>query len=439
MKTSAQTGRLAISDNRDRPHDLEALSSLQELQAGLNGDIRLPEQARLVGEYLNARFKPIRVVITTLYPIGRNDIVLFDSSSAPASPGQETLDSLRRTIEQSEGYIAKPSAEVLADIFGSETSSDSSLVIGIRPRGRAIGVIAMQMPRDPTPDIEEILFASQFLSPPLHIACLQADLRRAQTELIEQERLASLGSLTAGIAHEIKNPLNFINNFSQLMGDLASELREELAEHPEALGTIEEVLSDLETNASRIEGHGRRADSIVRSMLMHARHGTGNRETVDLKTLIDEYTALAYHGRRAQQPDFNVELEQDLDDGPLKVQAIPQDMGRVILNLVTNAFDAVDERRLASDGDTYSPRVRIEAKATDAGVRILVEDNGSGMSEEVAERIFEPFFTTKPSGHGTGLGLPMSRDIITEGHGGSLEVHSEANVGTTFRIFLPNS
>ena len=136
---------------------------------------------------------------------------------------------------------------------------------------------------------------------------------------------------------------------------------------------------------------------------MHARHGTGNRETVDLKTLIDEYTALAYHGRRAQQPDFNVELEQDLDDGPLKVQAIPQDMGRVILNLVTNAFDAVDERRLASDGDTYSPRVRIEAKATDAGVRILVEDNGSGMSEEVAERIFEPFFTTKPSGHGLTL------------------------------------
>lgn len=263
------------------------------------------------------------------------------------------------------------------------------------------------------------------------------DLQRTQQQLVQQEKMASLGQLTAGIAHEIKNPLNFINNFAEVNEELAAELRETLTE---TNGEIELILSDLEQNAAQIAKHGRRADGIVRSMMQHARGGPGEREAVELNALVGEYVDLAYHGKRASTPDFNVEIECDLGTEVGEVEAVPQELGRVILNLVGNAFDAVHE--VASTGGStlregYTPTVRITTRRTGDQVELRVADNGPGIDNDSREKIFEPFFTTKPTGSGTGLGLSLSYDIVTQGHGGSISVESSDGDGTTFLVILP--
>ena len=262
-----------------------------------------------------------------------------------------------------------------------------------------------------------------------------AELRAAQTQLVQSEKLASLGALTAGIAHEIKNPLNFVNNFASLMRELAAELADELDGDPDP-ALVQELLHDLQANAERIEGHGRRADSIVRSMMQHARGGKGTREPGDVNSLVDENVSLAFHGRRAQVPDFNVTLERDYDPEVGRVEMVAQEIGRVLINLVNNAFDAVSDRA-AAEGAAFTPVVGVRTARVDDGVEIRVHDNGGGIPEAVCARIFEPFFTTKPAGRGTGLGLSMSHDIVEQGHGGSLRVESEPGHGTTFVIWLP--
>jgi signal transduction histidine kinase/ligand-binding sensor domain-containing protein len=282
-------------------------------------------------------------------------------------------------------------------------------------------------------------------------------LKAAQTQLVQQEKLASLGALTAGIAHEIKNPLNFVNNFAELNQELARELREDVAAG-RAPAELDELLADLATNSAKIAEHGRRADSIVRSMLLHSRRGTGNRESVDLNALVEEYAGLAYHGRRAQQPGFNVEVVHDFDPEAGVIQAVPQDLGRVILNLVGNAFDAVTEPAASGDGSAgghhvsavdlssgghqkngghHTPTVWVSTRRAGEHVEIRVRDNGPGIPEHIRERIFEPFFTTKAAGQGTGLGLSMSHDIVVHGHHGALHVDSAEAQGTTFVIELP--
>lgn len=258
-----------------------------------------------------------------------------------------------------------------------------------------------------------------------------ADLKAAQARLVQQEKMASLGALTAGIAHEIKNPLNFVNNFAALSRELVDELDDET--DPEE---IQAILADLKMNAAKIEEHGKRADGIVHSMMQHARAGSGEREAVDLNALIAEHIALAYHGKRAQIPDFNVEIEQDLDAAVGEVEVVPQEIRRVLLNLVGNAFDAVRERAGSINGP-YTSTVTVTTRRMGHAVEIRVADNGPGIGKEVRERIFEPFFTTKPTGQGTGLGLSLSYDIITQGHGGTLAVESTPGHGATFVITLP--
>ncbi len=257
-------------------------------------------------------------------------------------------------------------------------------------------------------------------------------LKTTQAQLVHQEKMASLGALTAGIAHEIKNPLNFINNFAEVNEELADELQEALTNGE----TVDDLLADLKQNAAVIAQHGKRADGIVKSMMAHAREGKGEREAVNLNGLIDEHVELAYHGKRAQVPDFNVEIVRAYDEAVGKVDVMQQDMGRVILNLVSNAFDAVMERAARENGP-YAPTVTVSTRRISDQVEIRVEDNGPGMSDEVKAKVFEPFFTTKPTGSGTGLGLSLSYDIITQGHGGTLTVKNDDEKGAVFSITLP--
>ena len=263
--------------------------------------------------------------------------------------------------------------------------------------------------------------------------------------------MASLGELTAGIAHEIQNPLNFVNNFSEVSNELIDEMNEEIDK-----GDIEEakhIAKDIKQNLEKITHHGKRADAIVKGMLQHSRKSSAEKEPTDINKLADEYLRLAYHGLRAKDKSFNATLETDFDESIGLVNIIPQDMGRVILNLITNAFYACTERsrsactersrsatndkKKAAQESDFKPTVSVSTKKLKNAIEISVKDNGNGIPQNIVAKIFEPFFTTKPTGEGTGLGLSMSYDIVTKGHGGDLTVETKQNEGTTFIINLP--
>ncbi|MXV14526.1 ATP-binding protein [Hufsiella ginkgonis] len=258
------------------------------------------------------------------------------------------------------------------------------------------------------------------------------ELKQTQAQLVQSEKMASLGELTAGIAHEIQNPLNFVNNFSEVSVELVQEAEEGIEN--EEWEEVKDVLGDLKLNLSKISHHGKRADSIVKGMLQHSRASSGTKEPTDLNALADEYLRLSYHGLRAKDKNFNAELVTDFDPALPKVSVIPQDVGRVLLNLFNNAFQATQEQAKRS-GDLYKPRVEVTTAQTASGVEIRVKDNGHGIPGDIRDKIFQPFFTTKPTGEGTGLGLSLSYDIVVKGHGGKLELAGEE--GTTFRIILP--
>jgi signal transduction histidine kinase len=273
------------------------------------------------------------------------------------------------------------------------------------------------------------------------------ELKSTQVQLIHSEKMASLGELTAGIAHEIQNPLNFVNNFSEVSNELLAEMNEELLK-----GNIEEALAisaDFKQNLEKINHHGKRAEGIVKGMLQHSRTSSGKKEPTDINTLCDEYLRLAYHGLRAKDKSFNATMKTDFDENLGLVNVVPQDIGRVILNLITNAFYAVNEKESAgvhaersrgakaNSTQVYVPTVSIITKKEDDTFQIMVKDNGNGMPKEIVDKIFQPFFTTKPTGQGTGLGLSMSYDIVTKGHGGELLVETEEGEGSTFSIELP--
>jgi len=260
------------------------------------------------------------------------------------------------------------------------------------------------------------------------------NLKATQEQLVHSEKMASLGELTAGIAHEIQNPLNFVNNFSEVSVDLLREMYEELNDgNPEEVKTIAE---DLKQNLEKISYHGHRASTIVKGMLEHSRSGSGHKELTNINELADEYLRLAYHGLKAKDKTFNANFITRLDKKMPKVKVISQDIGRVLLNLINNSFYAVS-RRSKSETNGYSPEVIVSTKYTEDQVEIRVTDNGGGIPQEVMDKIFQPFFSTKPSGEGTGLGLSLAFDIINKGHGGSLDVESEVDQGTTFIIKLP--
>lgn len=260
-------------------------------------------------------------------------------------------------------------------------------------------------------------------------------LKESQLQLIQQEKLASLGILTSGIAHEIQNPLNFVNNFSELNRELITELQEEQKKAPRNLEHEDEILKDLDQNLDKINFHGKRADAIVKGMLMHSRSSTGQKENTDINALADEYLRLSFHGLRAKDKSFNAKLETDYDTGIGKINIVPQDIGRVILNLFTNSFYAVTEKnKLQLPG--YEPCVSVTTKKTGKLVMIIVRDNGMGIPRQIVDKIYQPFFTTKPTGHGTGLGLSLSYDII-KAHGGELKVNTKEGEFAEFTISLP--
>ncbi len=263
-----------------------------------------------------------------------------------------------------------------------------------------------------------------------------AELRTTQNQLIQSEKMASLGELTAGIAHEIQNPLNFVNNFSEVSVELVEELAEERQKDNRDADLEADLLADLKQNLEKISHHGSRASNIVRGMLQHSRANGGQREPTDLNALTDEYLRLAYHGLRAKDKTFNATLLTDLDSSLGLVRVVPQEMGRVLLNLFTNAFYAVQQRKKAGDAD-YQPTVTIQTRGADGQAFIIIRDNGTGMSEAIQQKIFQPFFTTKPTGEGTGLGLSLAYDIVTKGHDGTMSVSSEEGQGTQFTVQLP--
>lgn len=259
------------------------------------------------------------------------------------------------------------------------------------------------------------------------------ELKATQAQLIQAEKMASLGELTAGIAHEIQNPLNFVNNFSEVSKELLEEMKEEL--EAGNLEDAQEIAADVIRNLEKILHHGKRADGIVKGMLLHSRTNKGEKEATDINALVDEYLRLAYHGSRAKDKSFNVKLETAYDHAIEKLDVIPQDIGRVILNLITNAFYAVTERK-KTHSTGYEPTVLVSTRKSGDQILIAVEDNGNGIPEEIVGKIFQPFFTTKPTGQGTGLGLSLSYDIV-KAHGGKLHFDTQADMGTTFFIELP--
>jgi two-component system, NtrC family, sensor kinase len=267
------------------------------------------------------------------------------------------------------------------------------------------------------------------------------ELKTTQTQLIHAEKMASLGELTAGIAHEIQNPLNFVNNFSEMSVELIEELTEERkkekGERDEDLES--ELLADIVQNLEKITHHGKRASSIVKGMLEHSRTSSGIKELTDINALADEYLRLSYHGLRAKNKSFNSDFKTNFEENLPKINVVSQDFGRVILNLINNAFYAVGKREKEGKetGESFNPLVNINTKNIDNQIVIKISDNGTGMPEAVKAKIFQPFFTTKPTGEGTGLGLSLAYDIITKGHGGTIDVQSAENQGTEFTITLP--
>ncbi len=260
------------------------------------------------------------------------------------------------------------------------------------------------------------------------------ELKTTQSQLIHSEKMASLGELTAGIAHEIQNPLNFVNNFSEVNAELIEEMKIELASGN--IDTAVSIAESIKGNEEKIIHHGKRADGIVKGMLQHSRSSNGQKELTDINALADEYLRLSYHGLRAKDKSFNATMETHFDETIENIKVIPQDVGRAFLNLFTNAFYAVSEKKNQVNGD-YNPKVIVSTKKSNGKVEVRVRDNGMGISKKALDKIFQPFFTTKPAGEGTGLGLSLSYEIITQGHGGNIHVETNEGEYAEFIVKLP--
>ena len=272
------------------------------------------------------------------------------------------------------------------------------------------------------------------------LAASLENLRTTQDRLVQTQKLASLGQLTAGIAHEIKNPLNFVNNFSGVSAELIDELQEALKDvnlNEKRHKEINELTNTLRGNLDKIVQHGKRADAIVKNMLLHSREGSGEHRVVDINALVEEGLNLAYHGARAEKQGFTITLERSLDPAAGAADVFPQDITRALLNLISNGFYAATKRKAEANGGDYEPTLTAATKNLGDRVEIRIRDNGTGIPPEVKEKIFNPFFTTKPAGEGTGLGLSISHDIIVKQHGGSIEVDTQPGRFTEIRVILP--
>ena len=355
-------------------------------------------------------------------------------------------DFIRHLAERGEFGDVDPDAEIarLRERFGDHYSFERT-----RPDGTII-----EVRHNPMPDGGFVLIYSDITERKRSEVEIRAardiaeatlrDLRAAQANLVQAEKMASLGQLTAGIAHEIKNPLNFVNNFASLSVELLDELKETTAPAIAALGEdkraeVDETIHLLTGNLEKIAEHGKRADGIVRSMLEHSRGSSGERREVDLNGLVEDALNLAYHGARAQDQTFNVLLERDFAPGIAPIELAPQDVTRVLLNLFGNGFYAAAKHRKEAGDATFFPTLKVTTRDLGDGIEIGVRDNGTGIPPEIKDKLFQPFFTTKPTGEGTGLGLSISYDIITQQHGGTIEAESRVGEFTEFTVRLPRS
>ena len=343
----------------------------------------------------------------------------------------------------------------LARVAGARVTCGTPL----RREGNAIGVLILHRD-EPVPFTDDELALQQSFADQAVIAIENArlfdevqertlelsksldELRTAQDRLVQTEKLASLGQLTAGIAHEIKNPLNFVNNFAALSAELTDELNDAL--RPESLSDkvrqeVDELTGLLKDNLEKVVQHGKRADSIVKNMLLHSREGSGEHRPTDINALVDDSLNLAYHGARAEKPQFNVTLRRDFDPGAGNIEVFPQEITRVFLNLISNGFYAITKRKAEAPDTGFEPSLSARTRSLGDSVEISIRDNGTGIPPDVKDKMFNPFFTTKPVGEGTGLGLSMSHDIIVKQHGGTIEVATEPGQYTEFTIVLPRT
>jgi two-component system, NtrC family, sensor kinase len=380
--------------------------------------------------------------------------------SVPHEPGRGSV--IGRTIlEGKTNHIPDVMADPEYKNFEIQQKAGFRTVLGVplMREGRPIGVIALQRATvRPFTDreielvttfadqaviaIENVRLFEDVQTRTRELAKSLQDLRTAQDRLVQTEKLASLGQLTAGIAHEIKNPLNFVNNFSAISAELVDELQETLqnTQFGGKAGTeITEIMNILRGNLQKVVQHGKRADSIVKNMLLHSRHGSGEHRPGDINAIVEEGLNLAYHGARAEKQGFNITLKKSFDPSAGEVDVFPQEITRVLLNLISNGFYAATMRKAQAGNDGYEPTLLASTKNLGDRVEIRIRDNGSGIPPDVKDRIFNPFFTTKPAGEGTGLGLSISHDIIVKQHGGSIEVVTEPGEFTEFRIILPRN
>jgi GAF domain-containing protein len=442
-----ETTRL-LSETEQRAAELDTVNTISR---ALVAQLDLDALVHLVGEQMRETFRAdIAYVALLVRETGVIEFPYAYGDTMNPLPLGEGITS--RILKSGEPLLINADVQGRVQEMGIQRigkKSSSYLGVPIMVGDAAVGVISVQSTHQEDIFDENDLRLLSTISANVGIALENAhsyqkltaaleELKRTQAQLVQQEKLASLGALTAGIAHEIKNPLNFINNFAELDVELVRELRDEAINNPDArLKEVDDVLADIEQNSKKIAEHGHRADGIVRSMLDHSRGSSDVRQPTDLNALLDEYANLAYHGMRAQKTNFDCSIEKHFDPMLPPVVVMPQEIGRVFLNLLSNAFQAVYARAQSAERGTYKAALALSTAMTGAGIEVRVRDNGTGIPEDVKQRIFEPFFTTKAAGEGTGLGLSLSHDIIVQGHGGSIGVESVAGEGTEFIIALP--
>ena len=431
------------------------MATVNEISGALVSQLEFDALLKLVGDQVQETFNADIVYVALLDK--DTDIINFPYGYGEEFPALKLGQGLTSQIIETgkpllinEDFLQKHE-EIGVETVGLEAAS--YLGVPISERGEVVGVVSVQSTTEEGRFDEDDLRLLSTIAANVGIALENAesyrelnktleDLKSTQDQLVTQEKMASLGQLTAGIAHEIKNPLNFVNNFADLNKELSADLISDLnAARGKSVDEIYDDLFELATsikmNASQIAKHGLRADSIVQNMMQHASGGSSERFRVEVNAFVDEYIGLAYHGMRAQNPDLNVTIEKEFDEKAGNAEMSPQELGRVLLNLINNALYAVNERASSSRDQDYDPTLTVSTHRRNGALEIRVGDNGTGIPDHVKERIFEPLFTTKPTGSGTGLGLSLAFDIVTQSHGGDLTVRSKEGEGTTFFVRIP--